>query len=158
MCRHAHGNHAKRHADWAARIEGKIEEKRQSWASRCEAKQEKWANRCEAKRQRWAAKCQKHMKQPEQPVEPPTEANKQSTVRQIPVNGYIRPSMSRQTTSASDEKAKLAEREKALGADPPSYGSQRSFALQKQILTHRTEAVKNMDGKESPLSKLFWKK
>ena len=133
MCRHAHGDRANRHADWAARIE----EKRQSWASRCEAKQEKWANRCEAKRQRWASKCQKHTKQPEQPVEPPTDANKQSTTRQIPVNGYVRQSMSSQTTSASDEKAKLAERDaRALGAEPPSYGSQRAFALQRWILTH----------------------
>jgi hypothetical protein len=122
MCRHHHGDRASKHADWAARIE----EKRQSWASRCEAKQEKWANRCEAKRQRWAAKCQKHgWTQPAQPpTEPPKDAERQSAVRQIPVNGYIRQSLSSQTTTASDEKAKLAEQEKALGAEPPSYGSQ----------------------------------
>jgi hypothetical protein len=130
MCRH-HADHADRHAAWAARIEDKrqnwatrYEAKQEKWATKYEAKQEKWANRCEAKRQRWASKCGKHAKQPEQPVEPPTDVSGRSTVRQIPVNGYIRQSMSSQSTSASDEKAKLAEREaRALGAEPPSYGS-----------------------------------
>jgi hypothetical protein len=127
MCHHSH-DRANKHAEWAARLE----EKRQSWATRCEAKQEKWAVRCEAKRQRWASKCDKHGKQPEQPppAEPSRDADKQSTVRQIPVNGYLRRFSSGQTSSASDEKGKLAEREKALGAEPPSYGSQTAFELQ----------------------------